>query len=347
MIAQVGAFKIRNDAAIQLGYSNYRYLTFGIGEDPNNNNGSWSIEHWNHGLNFWKPWNSWHSGNYKMFIHDAGFVGINMKPNEGYVQQVATGSFLWWSTYSTQSNFRLQVRGNTISHGNYVWSGQSMKKNINSLDHGLSSIMKMRPVSYHYDLTVSPGDSLPLSDSDPVKNATLQAEKNRSLPEATEPKHFGFIAEEIDTVFPNIVSQIQGIEGVNYTEIIPVLVKGIQEQQQIIESLKSEVNRLNDLVESINTDIINEKGITASLGQNTPNPFNATTSISYDIQSAFTEAQIVVYDFWGQQKDEYDIYSTGAGTYTLDASSLPAGTYHYVLIVDDYVVDSKLMLIIH
>jgi hypothetical protein len=58
--------------------------------------------------------------------------------------------------------------------------------------------------------------------------------------------HLGLIAQEVEAVFPEIVSEssIDEMKGVTYTELIPVLVKAIQEQQSQIESLKAEIQTL-------------------------------------------------------------------------------------------------------
>ena len=59
----------------------------------------------------------------------------------------------------------------------------------------------------------------------------------------------GFIAQEVETVLPDLVSDFKYDEGVTKKavkmgDMLPTLVKAIQEQQAIIESLTSEVNQL-------------------------------------------------------------------------------------------------------
>ena len=56
-------------------------------------------------------------------------------------------------------------------------------------------------------------------------------------------KHYGFIAQELEMLFPNLVTikpDINGkkYKGVNYLELIPLLVHKIQEMQQEIDQLK-------------------------------------------------------------------------------------------------------------
>jgi hypothetical protein len=53
--------------------------------------------------------------------------------------------------------------------------------------------------------------------------------------------HLGLIAQEVEDVFPELVSEssIDEMKGVNYTELIPVLIKAIQELKAEIDSLKT------------------------------------------------------------------------------------------------------------
>ena len=54
-----------------------------------------------------------------------------------------------------------------------------------------------------------------------------------------------FIAQEMQKIFPEIVVEDKnGVLGIRYTELIPVLVKAFQEQQQVIDDLKARVEAL-------------------------------------------------------------------------------------------------------
>lgn len=59
--------------------------------------------------------------------------------------------------------------------------------------------------------------------------------------------HYGFMAQDIQLLAPELVSEGDNPEkslAVNYTEIIPILVKAMQEQQKQIEELKLEIKAL-------------------------------------------------------------------------------------------------------
>ena len=54
--------------------------------------------------------------------------------------------------------------------------------------------------------------------------------------------HYGFIAQEFEKVYPNLVKNSEmGYKTVNYIELIPVLVSKIQDLNKEIQELKEKV----------------------------------------------------------------------------------------------------------
>ena len=74
----------------------------------------------------------------------------------------------------------------------------------------------------------------------------LRAVKYKLKRETTDGKtYYGFIAQEVQEIFPEIVVKREdGTYGIRYTELIPVMVKAIQEQQKIIDDLESRIKAL-------------------------------------------------------------------------------------------------------
>jgi len=91
-----------------------------------------------------------------------------------------------------------------------VSSSQLLKTNINEFTDGLNYIMDMRPVKY--------------------------TRKN------TNRNELGFIAEEMEHVLPVAVSDKTEYKSIAYTQIIPVLVSALQEQQNKITELELKIN---------------------------------------------------------------------------------------------------------
>jgi hypothetical protein len=103
-------------------------------------------------------------------------------------------------------------------------SDRRLKKNITTLSHGLESVLEMNPVQYHW-------------------NKESNADK----------QHLGLIAQELLELIPEAVNQPENEDeylGVKYAELVPVLIKAIQEQNDIINSQEHAISKVqNDLAE--------------------------------------------------------------------------------------------------
>ena len=60
-----------------------------------------------------------------------------------------------------------------------------------------------------------------------------QSSSNEQFEKALKHRHVGFVAQEMQELFPNLVEEGQdGYLGVNYVELVPVLIRAIQELKQ-------------------------------------------------------------------------------------------------------------------
>ena len=58
-------------------------------------------------------------------------------------------------------------------------------------------------------------------------------------------KHYGFIAQEVEKIFPQLVKDnITGYKTINYIEMIPLLVIKINEMQKEIDEMQKEIDEL-------------------------------------------------------------------------------------------------------
>ena len=89
-------------------------------------------------------------------------------------------------------------------------SDRTMKDNIEDLVGALETINQIQPVSFNW--------------------------------KTTGKKAYGVIAQEIEQVLPEIVSEdANGIKSVGYTQLIPFLIQAVQELQKEVDELKSKV----------------------------------------------------------------------------------------------------------
>ncbi|MEM7370878.1 MAG: tail fiber domain-containing protein [Bacteroidota bacterium] len=128
---------------------------------------------------------------------------------------------------NTNPSWRLEVNGTACKPGGGQWSTPSdlrLKTNIRNYDLGLSHILKIRPVSYHY---------------------------NGKLDLPVEPQYIGVIAQELQKFAPQMVSAYEGSDGENYLSVDPsaftyMLINAVQELQQQINQLEAKVVSLQE-----------------------------------------------------------------------------------------------------
>ena len=168
-------------------------------------------------------------------------------------------------------------------------------------------------------------------------------------------KYYGMIAQEVEGIFPEIVTHSMGDDSkdfytMDYSAVGVLAIKAIQEQQKKISSLESRIaeleTRLNtgNVINS-NDNISNEVINSISLEQNIPNPFSKTTTIGYSLPQKFTHAQIVIADKNGKTLKQINISGGGKGIINVNVAELSAGIYYYSLIIDGRMINSKQMVL--
>lgn len=131
---------------------------------------------------------------------------------------------------TTTPSERLHVIGNILASGTISsTSDLRLKSNIVQIDKGLDLLLKMRPVSYDKRLSLNP-------------NVEGSVHEN------------GFIAQELQKIIPSIVTENKDeykTLSVNYISLIPILVKSIQEQQEMIKEQKEVIVKMNQRLKSL------------------------------------------------------------------------------------------------
>ena len=60
-------------------------------------------------------------------------------------------------------------------------------------------------------------------------------------------KHYGFIAQELETVYPELVTDTEiGFKSVNYIELIPILLSQMKNMQMEIDNLKEDILKMKN-----------------------------------------------------------------------------------------------------
>ena len=238
---------------------------------------------------------------------------------------------------------RAFFRGDVIATGSIIGSITSrsdyrLKKNIKSLSdtqNSLEMVMQMNPIEYNL-INRQRGE-------DEYGNPVYTYEGDE--PTYTH-KHFGLIAQELRDIFPNLV--YEGVVGdgylsVSYTELIPVLIRAIQELKAELDDAKTGGRIMED--DTTPSDAPGMRLMQTELFQNTPNPFNEKTEIPCTIAEGVKKATLYVYDMSGKQISEYPVAERGKTSVSIEGGSLDAGMYLYSLIADGNVIDTKRMIL--
>lgn len=187
-----------------------------------------------------------YSGSHSAFIGSNQFGGLFMESNlagaylDGETETVLLVSDVRvleidGSTFNTglkiapDAMYALNVGGNVNVTGELTAASDArLKKNIEKLSNAISVVKELNPVSYEY--------------------RTAEFE-NMKLAEG---HRMGFLAQDVENVLPELVSTSSNIaegkeesfhsKSVNYIELIPVLTKAMQEQQETIEKLEARIN---------------------------------------------------------------------------------------------------------
>lgn len=228
--------------------------------------------------------------------------------------------------------------GDVSNTANIISSDRKLKENIQPVSNASDILSKLNPVTYNFRTDEFP--SMHLGDQ----------------------RNFGFIAQEVAELLPELTKQLaepsvtdgkgntvyEKIDflGLNYDGIIPILVKGFQEQQAVIEDLKAQLNNIapQNTGSRINYSTIELKSESAFLYQNEPNPFDNSTVIRYYIPDNSNSARIIFMDETGKIINETVIAEKGMGSLNVISSELNSGIYTYSLEVDSKILDTKKML---
>jgi len=168
-------------------------------------------------------------------------------------------------------NYAAYSAGLTYSTGGFSSSDRKLKKNIRNYEGALSDIMQLQPRVYEFDIDKYPTMGLPEVEQLGLVAQELEEVFPNLIKEAHNPTismteedakaqglEYKIISEaEIDAegneVAPAIVEAGEAVDfkAVNYTALIPVLIKGIQEQQAIIDANETMIEELKARIETL------------------------------------------------------------------------------------------------
>ncbi len=113
-------------------------------------------------------------------------------------------------------------------------SDARMKKNVKNLGYGLETVMKLRPVSFEWKDDAFPEPKLGL----------IAQEVLGVVPEVVATHNVKELEPEDGVGKGQLVRQENEILGMYYSDLIPVLIKAVQDQQKIIADLEARLAKV-------------------------------------------------------------------------------------------------------
>ncbi|MEL7194956.1 MAG: tail fiber domain-containing protein [Bacteroidota bacterium] len=235
---------------------------------------------------------------------------------------------------NTPTSYAGYFSGRLVYTGSFgMVSDRRLKKDIKDLNSALDIVSQLRPTTYTYR-------------TDEFEEMNLE-----------DDLQYGFIAQEVQDVLPSVTMDIrqpitkdndptnvtyEDFVGMDYVQLIPILTAAIQELQQEVVALKSQLAESKEYKgDATGFTIPGEK---ATLFQNEPNPFAASTTIRYQIPGAFERAALYIFDMQGKKVKTFEGLNE-RGQVEILGSTLDAGTYLYTLVVDGQEMDTKRMIL--
>ena len=211
-------------------------------------------------------------------------------------------------------------------------SDERVKTNINPIkEDALSAVERLNPVQFQFRQ---------VEIENAINDSTSEKFNFFSPDMDFDRLHYGFIAQEVQKLYPNLVYRDgNGFLGMNYTELIPLLVMAIQELKEEITNLQTGEPEKKQMKRNGNLSY------EAVLYQNNPNPFDVATEIRYYLPADMQDAALYIYDMNGTQISKHPLTQTGEGALTIKGNELQAGMYLYSLIADGQVIDTKRMIL--
>ena len=174
-----------------------------------------------------------------LFPGGAGEVGIGVYGNELRLHADNPGSKVSFGTQDNAGNFDETAKaqrngafaffifGNLWANGSVYASDERFKQNITPIQTPLQKLMLLNGVEYEMK--------------------TKEFQKNHFQPG----RQMGLLAQNVEKIVPEAVSEKDGYKGVDYARLVPLLIESIKEQQQQINEQQKRVVEQQTQIETL------------------------------------------------------------------------------------------------
>jgi hypothetical protein len=300
-------------------------------------------------------------------IANGGAVNIGLRGNA-----FGAGALNYAGVFNGDVLFNGDVIGSQFG---WVASDAQFKSQINNIHNAMGIIEALSPKTFYMDTT----NNYDISFSSDLQYGLIAQDVENVLPnvvgESTMPPKYDSLG--------NVITPSVTYKTLKYEAFIPILTKGMQEQQSQIDSLENELNQKDSLINDVNDRLTqlenclsnilpilcqisnsaiqqnNEEaqqqiihslnlelydGDHIVLEQNVPNPFAERTVIKYFLPESVRDAKIIFYNNEGRMINEIALTERGNGRINVFGGDLSRGIYSYTLICDGQVIETKKMV---
>lgn len=179
---------------------------------------------------------------------------------------------------------------------------------------------------------------------DTISSETMAVlEKVAAEKKATALPHFGFVAEEVQKYYPELVHQnSKGELSVDYIGLIPLLIQTVQQLDAEVKALRAGEGIVKGIAPE--TDMYNSEDYTSD-GQGFQISNNGLCEIEYTLPDAVKSAKLFIYSISGKLIESRIIDGRGEGKLSIDTSKLNKGVYIYTVMADGLSVISRQMIV--
>lgn len=169
----------------------------------------------------------------------ASFSGFHYGTGELNITIAGFGGNVGIGT--TSAFYKLTVNGQPAANGYTAFTNYSdarLKKNVTDVESSLDKLMQLRPVQYQYN------------------DAYLKLYNDST---SADRVHKGFIAQEIQQIFPEMVGSVE-VEGTEYLDLnlsnLQVyMVKAMQEMKELMDAKDERLDTQQKLIEQLQKDL--------------------------------------------------------------------------------------------
>lgn len=254
-------------------------------------------------------------------------IGVAAGPTSWSIYSGPNNGQIGSPTPTLGSTLRLFVNGWSGGTGFIATSDKRLKKDIKKIEKPLEKILGINGYTYNWN------------------------KDYKTFRELDDNRQAGFLAQEIEKVMPEaVVISGDGIYGLNYNAIMPLLSEGIKEQQSQIETQQAKIENLElqiaELKNKFNQLTPGDVKLKVNLIEIVPNPITGISTVSYKLDNTALQATLSIYDLQGKLLRQINLAkNTKQGQLQISKNELTAGMYIFSLVSGNEELQSKKVIV--